>query len=239
MKSIKVFESYFCWYANQCIEGGYIATSEEEKILRGVLSAFIEGKSIMIFGGNGTGKTLLFELIKRIIHPKSELKFRSRNVLDAVLDFNTRGHECFRDDQKSSVFYDDLGSEDKGYWYGDKVEVFEKLIQFRYDNWRSNDLRTFFTSNLTLDELLQKYGSRCRDRIKEQYYQVVLNGESKRKLKNFKGFAPINHKIILSKEDVEWNEYYNRHRAERLAIKQVEPVKGIGSQIREQWGKMK
>jgi len=235
MKSIKVFEAYFYWYAEQCIEGGYIVTINERKALRGILQAFIEGKSIMIFGGNGTGKTLLFELLKRIVHPKSGLKFRSRNVLDTVLDFNTRGHECFRDDQKSSVFYDDLGSEDRGYWYGDKVEVFEKLIQFRYDNWRSNNLRTFFTSNLTLDELLTKYGSRCRYRIKEQYYQVVLNGESKRNLKNFKGFAPINHKTILSKEDAEWNAYYEAHKKQRQNMPVQEIKGGIGSQLKKQW----
>lgn len=239
MKSIKVFESYFYWYAEQCVEGGYVVNSEDRIILRGIFKAFIEGKSIIIFGGNGTGKTLLFELIKRIIHPKSDLKFRSRNVLDTVLDFNTRGHECFRDDQKSNVFYDDLGTEDRGYWYGDKVEVFEKLMQFRYDQWRNNGLRTFFTSNLTMEEILTKYGSRFRDRMKEQFYQAVLNGESKRNLKNFKGFAPLQHKTIMSKEDIEWNEYYNKHKNERKNI-QVQEVKGgIGKQLRESWGNFK
>ncbi len=241
MENLETLETNFYNYAAQCIQGGYVVNPADKEQISNLFKAFLEGKSIIIFGSNGTGKTMLFELLKRITHPQSKLRFRSRNVLDTVLDFNTRGHEAFRDDTTANVFYDDLGSEDKGYWYGDKVEVFDKLMQFRYDRWRSDNLRTFFTSNLTLDEIKARYGSRFRDRLREQYYQVVLNGESKRSLKNFKGFAPIHHKPIISKEEQEWRDYYN---ARREAIKNAPKEEkqntgkfGIGSKLKDEWNK--
>lgn len=225
----------FFWYAEQCIFGGY----QEKEIAVEIIKAFEQNKSIIIFGANGTGKTLLFELLKRVVHPQNELRFRGRNVLDTVLDFNTRGHECFRDDQKSHVFYDDLGTEDKGYWYGDKVEVFEKLMQFRYDRWRTKGLRTFFTTNLTHEEILQRYGSRFRDRMKEQFYQAVMVGESKRNLKNFIKFMPIEHNRVLSPEEEEWNANYKAHKQARQNMPKEETKTGVGSQLRKQFEQMK
>ncbi|MCC6721766.1 MAG: hypothetical protein IT243_06145 [Bacteroidia bacterium] len=223
----------FIWYADKCLEGGFIDNGNP-LLLKDIIKAFEDKQSIWICGSNGTGKSMIFEILKRIVHPQSELRFRNRNVLDTVLDFNLRGHECFRDDDKLNVLYDDLGTEDIGYRYGEKVEVFEKLLQFRYDKWRNEGLRTFITTNLTFDEIMKRYGSRCRDRIREQFVQIILTGESKRRLKNFKGFPSINHKTILSKEDAEWKKNYQAHKLKCMNNKQVIPnSKTLGQKLRE------
>ena len=219
-------ESNFYFYAQHCIKGGYVVDDCDKETIKTFFKDFQEGKSIFIMGGNGSGKTMLLKLLKRVVHPQSPLKFGEKNILDVVLDFNTEGHESFRTHQNYALLYDDVGTEDKGIYYGDRPEVFEKLSQFRYDRWINWGLRTFITTNLTRKEIKERYGTRFYDRLTEQYSQFILNGKSKRSNKNFIGFQPINHVMIKSKEDLEWEKYYNERR-ELYKNTPREPSEGV------------
>ena len=62
-------------------------------------------------------------------------------------------------------------------YYGSKLDVIEWLILQCY----SVGTNMYFTSNLNLDELTERYGARVVDRIKESTYIVALQGKSFRK----------------------------------------------------------
>lgn len=204
----QTLKEIFIEYAKLCIDGEYHFTKEHENIL----SVFKNGKyGLMIHGNPGTGKTFIFEILHRIINPRAKIHFRKINVLKVVLDFNSNGHRCLRNYMGDNILFDDLGTEKIGSSYGDKIEVFQLLIQLRYDLWRSEKKRTFFTTNKTEDEINERYGERCSSRIYEMCDRFIIDGEDKRMLRNFKKFIPVLHDTKTD-EDREWEKYYDTYK---------------------------
>ena len=223
----------FFVYANECLEGGLIVSDKDKASFTKIFEVFEEGKiGIIIYGNTGTGKTLIFELLRRVINPKDSQYFLIRNTLDIVLNFNIEGHASFRHHDKFNMMYDDLGNENKGVFYGDDVDVFEKLIQFRYDLYRSKQLRTFFTTNLTQDELQEKYGPRVWSRLKEMCSHVILDDGDKRTLRNFKKFLSINHHI-KSDDDIEWEKRYELYKQKSSEIENLK--QGLGARTKKKF----
>lgn len=196
----------FVNYSKMVIDG-YIENDQ----LDSILSTFKQKQyGILIYGKPGMGKTFIFEVLHHIINPKHKLAFRKINVLDVVLNFNTNGHKCFRDYIDKDILFDDLGTEDPGIWYNDKVNVFEKMIQWRYDLWKTKKVRTYFTSNLNEQEIKDQYGLRCYSRLCEMCDRFILDRDDKRKLRNFKGFIKVQHNM-KTQEDINWEKYYQAH----------------------------
>lgn len=225
-------------YAKNCLEGGYqVANNAAKEELRQLFDTFENSsQGMLVCGKTGTGKTMLFQILQRVIHPQHPLKFRMRSSIDVVENFGINGHESFLEDKKHNMLYDDLGAEEKGVHYGDRIEVFEKLIQQRYDLWKNTGIRTYFTSNYTPQEIEKRYGSRPISRLREMCEHIVFNHNDMRSLKNFKGFANVLHRVELSAADKEWNDLYNKRRAEMAA--QPQPKReGMGERLRRQmWG---
>ena len=71
---------------------------------------------------------------------------------------------------------DDLGTEIIMGNYGTKLDVIQWLILECYNK----GTKMYFTTNLSLEELTERYGARVTDRIKEDTYIIVLEGESRR-----------------------------------------------------------
>lgn len=71
---------------------------------------------------------------------------------------------------------DDLGTEIIMGNYGTKLDVVQWLILECYNR----GTKMYFTTNLTIEELTERYGVRVADRIKEDTYIIVLEGESRR-----------------------------------------------------------
>lgn len=195
------------------LEGGYRITADNEAQYRKFIMCIYERqKGCQIIGNPGSGKTFLFEVMQRILHPNSAASFGKVNVLEVVMDFNLGGHRVFKRWADKNMLFDDLGTEDKGKHYGEYVEVFEKFIQFRHELWLNKGIITHFTSNLTPDEIKHRYGLRCNSRL-NQMTQTIILGDSPdyvdfRSADNFKGFIPVLHEKIRTAEDKEWEESY-------------------------------
>jgi energy-coupling factor transporter ATP-binding protein EcfA2 len=238
----KTISGKFKEYCDHILIDGYIISEQNEQVYRNfILTLHEQKKGVILMGNPGSGKTFLFDVMQKITHPMSNLKFSKVNCLDVVLSFNQNGHEVFNNYTKTNVLFDDLGTESKGIYYGDKIEVFEKFIQFRYDLFMNKGIKTHFTTNLTPIEISERYGLRCASRLNEMCEYLVLGGNSNytdnRKLSNFKGFLPVYHEIKKSQEDIEWEESYKKM-TERYALipqKSSEP-NGIGSILRKNLG---
>lgn len=139
-------------------------------------------KGLLIRGSIGVGKTAILRLIQKWL-PQEE-KFAYNPANDVVGLFNASGEDGVKVyKEKKNRLFDDLGAEDQGVNYGNRVEVFEKIILKRYDS----ALTTHFTTNLSNKELQEKYGHRAYDRLKEMCQLITWNAvESKRGGATFK-----------------------------------------------------
>lgn len=235
LKSTTLKDRFF-EYSQYVMEGGYTVSEKTKPQIDKFFNTLEEGKyGIVIYGKCGTGKTQLFDTVRKLLTTKDKIYFRKRSALDIVLDFNTHGHQIFRQDDNNNVFYDDLGSEEDGYRYGEKVNTFEKFIQLRYNIYRSHGKVTHFTTNLTEKEVQKKYGERCWSRLREMCKHVILNDEDKRPLRNFIGYPQLQEQVTRSKEEIEWEENYKKHK-EKIKNTPKEPHKTLGEKAREMYG---
>lgn len=132
-------------------------------------------KGLTVLGPVGVGKSWAFEHVFT-----STVKMWSANDISAL--YATQGmagiQEKFRYQLKGSLplVVDDIGTEIIMANYGVKLDMVEWLILQCYNA----KTKMYFTTNLTLDALTERYGQRVVDRIKEVTYIIVLQGESRR-----------------------------------------------------------
>lgn len=239
LKGETLFEK-FKEYSDLILDGGFILDSENEKEVKSAIEKFEKNKEgVMLIGNPGGGKTLFFDILQKILNPTDKNFFIKLNVLDVVLQFNNKevAHSVFRKWSDKNALFDDLGTEDKGHNFGEKVEVFEKFIQFRYELFRHKGIKTYFTSNLSYEDIKLRYGIRCASRLNEMCNVISIGGSSKssdrRKLRNFKGFLQVVHDIPIDPEILAVKEKY------RIMKENPSPpsdYKGLGSRIKNQIG---
>lgn len=231
-------------YSAYVLKAGYLYDQENKEAVIASLDILNKNETgLIIIGNPGSGKTLLFEIVQKITNPQSESAFIKLNVLDVVLDFNNKnvGHAVFQKWKSKNIFFDDLGTEGIGHLYGEKVEVFEKFIQIRYDLFRSHKLKTHFTSNLSYQQLNERYGMRCMSRLNEMCKVVMLgqnaNYKDRREYRNFLGLPSVYHPPIMSKEDVEWYKNYNDYKKQCQENPQpASSYEGLGSRFKKEFG---
>tara|TARA_R110001632_G_scaffold33694_2_gene86422 strand:+ start:1267 stop:1818 length:552 start_codon:yes stop_codon:yes gene_type:complete len=160
-----------------------LAILNQEQVLK-VLNA--KPKGITLLGNVGIGKSWLFEQVffnvkspdKQFHDPKPPM-YTANDVasiyasggMEAILDkfrYQLQGRQ--------SLVIDDIGTELILANYGVKVDIVEWLILECY----SAGAPIFTTTNLTLDALTKRYGSRVIDRLKEKTFFIVLEGDSYR-----------------------------------------------------------
>lgn len=199
----KNFENFI----NETTEGFSWGNQANKAFLKNIVNYFGSGetiydrsKGLFVRGNYGVGKTIIFKLIQKWL--PSNRKFAYNPTNDVVSIFNSEGDKAIeRYKFKKERMFDDLGSEEIGVHYGNRIETFQKIIYSRYDNFQSKGIRTHFTTNLTNDELKKKYDERAYDRIKEMCN--VFNwpeNESKRGKIEFSMRKPVE---VIEKKDIE------------------------------------
>lgn len=128
------------------------------------------GKGLLCMGSCGRGKTLICSKIIPIVLYKHFGFVFARysmqdlaNNLDEALD-------------KKLLVIDDVGTENMSVKYGERRQPFAEIV----DNAEKNATTMIVTTNLTAEELQEKYGVRVLDRLKEVTRLVMLEGESMR-----------------------------------------------------------
>lgn len=144
-------------------------------------------KGLWLWGDIGTGKTTMLNIIKAFCKTLPwrtqmldgiwvEYSFRISNAIDVCSKFSKSGYpgiETFIESERQA--FDELGSEctPTGY-YGTAENVLQFILQRRYDK-RFNNF-THVTTNLTIEQISERYGARIYDRCKEMFNFVEMRG---------------------------------------------------------------
>ncbi|WP_091962911.1 hypothetical protein [Prevotella sp. tc2-28] len=128
-----------------------------------------KGRGLFLIGSNGRGKSVI-----------------ATKILPWFFKEQGFGYEIFLaseiNQHKSEVMYpkilciDDIGVEDTANDYGEKINVFAKVM----DEVERKKKMIIITSNLTQIQLEKKYSTRTIDRINGCCKVVAFNGESLR-----------------------------------------------------------
>ena len=205
----KLFWRYFVKHANEVIikpEEDYCKVTgcafeineENRKIVRTLIDYFCGleefnksevvrnnaslQKGLLIFGDCGVGKTVLFEIIRRVgrdiysaIGVKRMLfkKISCGSFVSAYMIATKSKNMSFdlKEFQKGRLFIDDLGFEKLAF---NQYELMEQILFERY----GNNAVTFLTTNLTPSEIENRYGKRIGDRLQEMFNYIKWEGNS-------------------------------------------------------------
>mgnify|MGYP002638350372 CR=1 FL=1 len=153
----------------------------QEQLLK-VLKA--KPKGITLLGDVGKGKSWLFEQVffnvKSADKDFDELRAPMYTANDVAAIYASGGMEAilnkfsYQLQGRQALVIDDIGTELMLANYGVKVDIVEWLILECY----AAKAPIFTTTNLTLDALTKRYGSRVVDRLKEKTFFIVLEGDS-------------------------------------------------------------
>lgn len=231
----------FKTYSGLCLKGGLVLDGENMGAIAEIVSLFEKNeRGIMILGNPGSGKTFALDCLQRILHPQDKRLFSSINAIDLVTEFNQHGHEVFNRHNTKNMLFDDLGTERKGRYFGESIEVFENLIQLRYNLFRNHGRITHFTSNLKLKEIYARYGLRCKSRLQEMSDFVELGGDEnsadRRKLRNFQGYPRVIHRKIPTEEDLAWKKQYAEFKKRSQELVPNNENFGLGTKLRKAMG---
>jgi len=143
-------------------------------------------KGIMLAGPVGCGKTEIMDFFKYNFHDS----FIVVSCRDLTYSYSKLGDEAIKrynglipfvdvhltyGQNKVGVCFDDMGTEDDRKNYGNESNVMADVMLNRYDNKRNLIRKTHITTNLTTDEMEQRYGSRVRSRMREMFNLVVFD----------------------------------------------------------------
>jgi hypothetical protein len=151
-------------------------------------------KGLFVTGLNGRGKTFgmsLFSFNKRnCFLVKNAMVIADafqQTGIDGISNYftqipvNTFYKGKYFNQKQLGLLIDDFGFEDvPAVHFGQKVNVLEKIICYRYDQKAYHHL-THFTSNLNADEIEARYGTRVRSRLREMCNFIILDGPDRRK----------------------------------------------------------
>ncbi len=131
-------------------------------------------KGVLLSGPVGSGKTSIMALVRyfQCVQQRHVLK----PCREIGLEFLCKGFETITKYSKSfqkvegalfpmAYCFDDLGIENKATYYGNECDVMKEIILSRYDLFESIGMITHFTTNLSEEELEERYGENVMSRL--------------------------------------------------------------------------
>ncbi|HLV63632.1 hypothetical protein [Galbibacter sp.] len=147
-------------------------------------------KGLLVYGNCGTGKSSMFDIVQRVSlkYNIKHLYFTNISVHDIVSQFNKEskqnklvgGESVIEKYSRGPVHFDDLGTEKLVQSWGIKENLFDRLLQIRYNEFKAKGTKTFVTTNLSIRELQDNYSEQVNDRLYQMFNFLELNGNSRR-----------------------------------------------------------
>ena len=214
IEPIPFTEEEFKTLATQMADLGYIHTAASLDALQ----AYMAGYGLLLMGDVGTGKTFFFEKLfeaEKIINSKEKdmiVYMQTIDITRNIIRMNDTIGESFEDIKdeieglsKANVAFDDIGVEVGANDWGQKFALVPWLVEKRV---RAQG-RTHFTTNLSADQLLERYGARVVDRMHELATVIEFKGKSHRKtLPNETALSKHKKKLARIKEMEEMQAKY-------------------------------
>ena len=137
-------------------------------------------KGLLFIGKYGCGKTSMMDTFQEIgkrLMPNNFMWFVSHSTLEIVDEFessNNQNKESFfqKYNNVRTIYFDDFGTESDASNYG-KKNLMKEILEKRYLNKK----KTFLTTNLSLNEIKDKYGNRVFSRLQEMFNIIEFKGD--------------------------------------------------------------
>lgn len=230
LKGITLREK-FIEYSNLCLSEKYVIDDKMDLLLK----TFEENKSgILLCGNPGTGKTMIFEILKNITHPQDKNYFKIKTCTEMVTAFNIEGHEIFRNKSlfDKNILWDDLGMEPVGKFFGDKIEVMQQMIFEGYNKFKYEGILLHFTTMMLPEEIERRYGNWFWSRLSQICTIISIQHNNDYRLrKNFTGYPKVTHLRRYTQEEKEWNKSYAEYKQNPP---NTEPYKTLGQRKKEE-----
>jgi AAA+ superfamily predicted ATPase len=165
----------------------YARTPEEERTAIGKPIFAPPDKGLLILGNCGTGKTMMLKILSAkddrtsISSPFPGITYFTAEWL--VSQYQRSGEEFLKDfesHKNAPMIIDELGGERFARFYGNDP-VINDMLSHRYNVFKDYGTLTIFVSNLTMEELQEKYGDRISSRLYEMCEFVKCAGEDWRR----------------------------------------------------------
>lgn len=132
-----------------------------------------QGRGLWLCGDCGRGKTLIGASIIPLILANFHNPRKIVSLYDAK-DLNT----CYAEiAEKHIIYIDDVGKESVAVQYGNRDLRFADIV----DLAEKKGKLLMFSTNLSQEEMLAKYGERTVDRLRAITTKIVFKGESMRR----------------------------------------------------------
>jgi len=134
-------------------------------------------KGLLISGPVGCGKTSLMKLMPYLGSYK--IKYEMIPTRNIVNNFNEVGFEVLEKYKDTKDYcFDDLGLEPTGCHNTKDCNVMGEILLSRYDLFKTKNVKTHITTNLSVDELEARYGSQFISRLGEMFNYVSFKVDS-------------------------------------------------------------
>lgn len=130
-----------------------------------------EGRGLLCYGNCGRGKTVICGKIIPLL-----LNHYCRKIVTCY-DSQLMNADIDAVKQKHIIYIDDVGTENMSVKFGEKRLAFCEIV----DEAEKRGKLLILTTNLSLDEISQKYGERTMDRLVAITTRVKFKGESLRR----------------------------------------------------------
>lgn len=144
-------------------------------------------KGILLSGPVGVGKSLMLKAFANTLrHYQKAFSFVA--CQDIVFEYETTGqmdkytaNQAGYSGKPAKFCFDEIGRETiPAVHFGNRRNVMQHILAYRYNYWQNNGLITHGTTNATPQELVSLYGEHIGDRIREMFNWIPVDGNSRR-----------------------------------------------------------
>ena len=141
-------------------------------------------KGLLVIGSVGSGKTEAFNVFREMFRCSDKF-FQVVSCRQIIRDYTIEGAKVlnrYGKESESTIYFDDLGLEEvNAKMFGNSANVMGEILLDRYESFKRKRVLTFASSNLTATQFEEVYGARMRDRMKEMFNVIKVEGNSFRK----------------------------------------------------------